>query len=648
MSSRTLLTDKTIANFKPHTLFTIILFDKSLYFYECQLISINSKNFSYKLLSNNTKYNSDLFKDSIYYVGYLGEIPYIINFELNASRNTINGFDEYLITDNDLMEFENILNDIPDLKDFDEKIDEKQRNINDIDKEYKKYIEYQKEKKTKFTNYLFAKTRLKNSFCLYSIDETTIKSFSNLDDVLIYALTKMNCKTSTNILYNSIHQFIKVWLSEDDDGKKHKEILDEIPTILSLYYQHDVEKYSNSKLLKKVKDFGKTLEINNKINCDDYDNIFITSDIRSDFKSFLILLKDNGIIQYDENIATFIQFNEPHNPKIITDVKWAGGNKTLFLILGNIVDGNERIYGEDIAIDDKKGNFELLIHAFIHNLRIQARKQKSDVLFTFGEHDFYSVLLPEKEKLGEFYSDTKTVLQSNFVRNNHHKNNVHYSAIKFFKTYDSRRSTLLPFYCNSPYFFLIFNNNFYNIMCSHHIQDSIFGQIQQHINKHGLLKLLPNIVLKEFRNSKSLSELGYRKDDCTNSKNILIFGFDKYNNNTYNDNNHGGNIYKYCYTKSNVSNLVISVNTTLNLLNNNNSRVNVNILKLSKSNNNSQIPYDIICQLNGKPSEFFNVKLGGKIFRSGKFKTRHTIHNPKYGKPCKRMTRQRIKSKRRC
>jgi hypothetical protein len=53
-------------------------------------------------------------------------------------------------------------------------------------------------------------------------------------------------------------------------------------------------------------------------------------------------------------------------------------------------------------IPDVRGNIELLLHAYLYNLRIKAQLKNSEIRFTIGNHDYHS-LIKQYEQWPEFY-----------------------------------------------------------------------------------------------------------------------------------------------------------------------------------------------------------------------------------------------------
>lgn len=172
------------------------------------------------------------------------------------------------------------------------------------------------------------------------------------------------------------------------------------------------------------------------INKDDYDNIYATSDIHADLKKLHYLLTKAGLIKQNKLVTV---------PDIMAGVaeggliNW-GPKKTLFVIVGDVVDGSRN--GNEV--DDDLGNIEVLLHVYLYNLRIKARALGSEIRFTIGNHDWHTVIKPYDAKEDNLFTSY-----------------VHKQAKNFFGTqqsakdiYTNRRDWLLPFYNCCPYLFL--------------------------------------------------------------------------------------------------------------------------------------------------------------------------------------------------
>jgi hypothetical protein len=114
----------------------------------------------------------------------------------------------------------------------------------------------------------------------------------------------------------------------------------------------------------------------------DFDTVIVTSDVHADLRKMVQLLVDTKLVRI---------VGEPGDIyEDVWNVEWIAGD-TLFVILGDLVDGKR---GRR-TVTDPRGSYELLIHVLLFNLRIRARKLGSDVLFTIGNHDMFSVMLPK-------------------------------------------------------------------------------------------------------------------------------------------------------------------------------------------------------------------------------------------------------------
>lgn len=106
-----------------------------------------------------------------------------------------------------------------------------------------------------------------------------------------------------------------------------------------------------------------------------YDTIYAMSDIHADYVTFVTYLINFGIV--GDNINQYIEKNV-YDSRIITELKWTAGNKKVLVICGDIVDG-KRYDGnteEYVEVHDDRGFFEILLHMFLRNLKIAAKKAK--------------------------------------------------------------------------------------------------------------------------------------------------------------------------------------------------------------------------------------------------------------------------------
>ena len=177
--------------------------------------------------------------------------------------------------------------------------------------------------------------------------------------------------------------------------------------------------------------------INHVLDCNLFNTVYATSDIHADFRKFVQILKKNNIIETE--IDPYAG-DEIYDPLLVSDFIWIAGPSVLIVIVGDLVDG-KRNYGRlSSNCDDIRGSFELLLHAFIYNLRIKANMNNSEVLFTFGNHDFHTVIS----------NDINRHMINTYVTN---------EAIVFFGNNDIRKEALLDFYKKSPYILLSMENN---------------------------------------------------------------------------------------------------------------------------------------------------------------------------------------------
>lgn len=174
-----------------------------------------------------------------------------------------------------------------------------------------------------------------------------------------------------------------------------------------------------------------------------YDNVFITSDIHADLIKFDFLLMNAGLIT---KLSSEETVGLPDNIRVIRDSVWTA-ERTLLVIVGDLVDGRREMQHVKQSVPDPKGNIELLLHAYLYNLRIQARAKGSEIRFTIGNHDYHTVIKASSVDFPNFY-----------------KNYVHKEARVFFWSRDLRRNCLLPFYECCPYLFLAISDE---IACIH-------------------------------------------------------------------------------------------------------------------------------------------------------------------------------------
>jgi len=131
------------------------------------------------------------------------------------------------------------------------------------------------------------------------------------------------------------------------------------------------------------------------LECSNYDTVYITSDIHSDLRKFMQILMSLELIPNR-------RYDSIYDPTLISDVRWTGGERTLFIIVGDLVDGKR---DEDRSVDDRNGTFELLLFLLLHNLRIQARKVGSDIRYTMGNHELDSCVAIQEEFYDAYVTD---------------------------------------------------------------------------------------------------------------------------------------------------------------------------------------------------------------------------------------------------
>jgi hypothetical protein len=201
------------------------------------------------------------------------------------------------------------------------------------------------------------------------------------------------------------------------------------------------EEFLDPLMLKVVGFTGilkKAGRLSHQIECTKYDKIYAIGDLHSDLPNFISILAKSKIIKFvDESDVEPVKIYGDNNNRSFYNAKWNGGSKVLLVIVGDLVDGKRG----DVQVDDKNGNFEILIHLFLHNLRIQANKEDSEVLFTIGNHDYETALSPKNEGEGMYNTYVTNTAKSFF-------GNVMWNRVFY----------LSKFYINSPYLFLSLMN----------------------------------------------------------------------------------------------------------------------------------------------------------------------------------------------
>jgi hypothetical protein len=240
----------------------------------------------------------------------------------------------------------------------------------------------------------------------------------------------------------------------------------------------------NIKLIKsKIDEVKPKIVINHKINAIKYNDVFIISDIHADLRKFYSILINSKMIE-----SPFNPYNDDIvNPKLISQAKWNMEN-TLLIIVGDLIDGRRRT----TDVDDPDGSFELKLHILLYNLRLQAIKMNSNIIFTLGNHDCETI--NDNNQLGEFIHGTANIYFSKIDNNEMPPPN--------------RRDALKPFYELSPYIFISLNTGVHQneIVCVHaglhtynidykDINRSELEKLQLDVNVNGL-DLLNNYYKK--------------------------------------------------------------------------------------------------------------------------------------------------------
>jgi hypothetical protein len=189
-----------------------------------------------------------------------------------------------------------------------------------------------------------------------------------------------------------------------------------------------------SNLIKnKIAALSELVDRNFIVDASKYPTVYITSDIHSDVRKFIQMLQGAGLLDLG-SLNDIYKLDTIYNPALFDQIEWTGGVGTLLVIVGDLVDG-KRI--DKTHINDPKGSFEFLLHAFLYNLKIKALNAGSDVRFTIGNHDFHTVI-EENSSAPTIFRDYVTEKTKDF----------------FNKDYKTRRNALLPFYKISPFYLL--------------------------------------------------------------------------------------------------------------------------------------------------------------------------------------------------
>ncbi len=190
--------------------------------------------------------------------------------------------------------------------------------------------------------------------------------------------------------------------------------------------------------------------INHKVNCSIYNDVFFTSDIHADLRKFIGLLYSGGFIDITDNFDPYT--DDIYNPNFIDKIRWIKNN-SLLIIIGDLVDGTRDggyngITVNTGTVNDKIGNFELLLHILIYNLRLQALLLNSNILFTYGNHDMMTIFKNTDIYIKYVSPETKKY---------------------FYNSMTLRTNVLKYFYALSPYILLQLStpSNNREILCVH-------------------------------------------------------------------------------------------------------------------------------------------------------------------------------------
>ena len=173
--------------------------------------------------------------------------------------------------------------------------------------------------------------------------------------------------------------------------------------------------------------------------------MYVTSDLHADLRKFIQILERHNLILLPRENPYFYKDENIYNADLLNKVEW-NTSDTLFVIVGDLVNGKRPEHG---SIDDANGSFELLLHTFIFNLRIKANAKSSEILFVAGNHDLATVIANNSETM---INDYVTDNAKHFF-NAESKRDA--SVIDKNK---ERADCLLPFYMNSPFYYLSLMN----------------------------------------------------------------------------------------------------------------------------------------------------------------------------------------------
>lgn len=197
-----------------------------------------------------------------------------------------------------------------------------------------------------------------------------------------------------------------------------------------------------------VKNATKYLKISPQIDSTRYPTVYLTSDIHSDFRKLVELLKNLNLI--DTPIDPY-NGDEIYSPELICNTRWIGGSGVMLVIIGDLVDGRRNFVLPETtrfnAPDDPKGVFELIQYCFIYNLLLRAMVEGSGIIYTIGNHELCTIITNNDYMYATYVTD---------------------EARAYFKSYENRRRALYPFIEFCPNFIVQFlYNNARELACVH-------------------------------------------------------------------------------------------------------------------------------------------------------------------------------------
>jgi hypothetical protein len=224
------------------------------------------------------------------------------------------------------------------------------------------------------------------------------------------------------------------------------------------------------------------------INADKFDRIYANSDIHSDYRNFINYLINLNLISIPTDLHIYTDDQNPdtrndiYNPRFITETKWLAPN-TLYIIIGDLVDGKRG----QLSVDDPRGTFDILIHMFIYNLRLNALKMNSNILFTIGNHDALTAInhdtldfIDDRNNYWSNYANEMTTNMKLFFKGSDPTDN---NICENKRAMRDRFNCLTMFYSLSPYLFIEIINSGGNIL--NFIHSSLIVTNSTNLNSSG-------------------------------------------------------------------------------------------------------------------------------------------------------------------